>query len=152
MPSLGEATVDLRKACSSGLATTQVLLEGINTRRYARHGMKESEQHLKDLDAAIEHLQTTLAEFKTDKRLLILKPFGGLVDAARLGTDFKGPLPLRALYTAFVFAANLIGLAQAIEQYMLYVQGIAAKRRHNRLWAPGGIEGYREGVKVQRRC
>ncbi|KAI0087246.1 hypothetical protein BDY19DRAFT_986266 [Irpex rosettiformis] len=147
VPALGEATIDLRKACSEGLATTQVLLDGINTRRYARHGAKESEQHLLDLDAAIDHLQVALADFKKDKRLMILRPFEGLVDSARLGTDLKGPLPLRALYTAYVFAANLIVLAEAIEHYMEYVQSIATKRVHNRLWAPGGLRAIVKALR-----
>ncbi|KAI0683238.1 hypothetical protein BC835DRAFT_1423494 [Cytidiella melzeri] len=145
LPSVAESTVDLRGACSEGLAAAQALLEGINTRRYARRGPKESEQQLKDLDVAVERLQAALVEFKADKRLLILQPFESLVDAAR--TDHKGPFPLRGLYTAYVFAANLIVLAQAIEQYMVYVQAIASKRRKNRLWAPGGLRAIVKALR-----
>ena len=150
VPAVGEATLDLRKACSEGLSATQILLEGVNTRRYARHGAKESEQHLKDLDAAIERLHTALTDFKIDKRLIILRPFEGLVDSTtRLDADTKGPLPLRALYTAYVFASNLIVLAEGIERYMTYVQSIAAKRKRNRLWAPGGLRALVKALRAK---
>jgi hypothetical protein len=145
LPFVRECTVDLRHACSDGLSAAKALLDSINERRYSRHGAKESEQHMKNLDAAIERLQQALVSFKQDKRLGILKPFEGLFQSAKQNN--QGPLPLRALYVAYVFAANLIVLAQAIEQYMLYIQGIAVKRRKNRLWAPGGLRAIVKALK-----
>jgi hypothetical protein len=145
LPFVRECTADLRHACSDGLSAAKALLDGINERRYSRHGAKESEQHMKDLDAAIERLQQALASFKQDKRLDILKPFEGLIESAKQSTHVL--LPMRGLYIAYVFAANLIVLAQAIDQYMLYIQGIAAKRRKNRLWAPGGLRAIVRALK-----
>ncbi|KAI0339296.1 hypothetical protein BDW22DRAFT_1409168 [Trametopsis cervina] len=145
MPFLRDATADLRGACSEGLAATKAVLDGINTRRYSRSGDKESEQQLKTLDVAIEHIQASLAEFKEDKRLLILQPFQDLIESAK--NNNMGPLPFRALYSAYVFAANLIIVSEAIENYMVYVQTVAAKRRKNRLWAPGGIRALVKALK-----
>lgn len=136
LPVIEEATADLRGACSAGFAATRTVLDGINMRRYARRGAKESEQQLADLDAALDRLKTSLAQFKTSRRLQLLRPFEGVIEDARNG---NGYVPFRGLYVSYVFAANLIVLADGIITLMELVQSTASKRTKNRLWAPGGL-------------
>ncbi|KIP09379.1 hypothetical protein PHLGIDRAFT_86838 [Phlebiopsis gigantea 11061_1 CR5-6] len=136
LPTIEEATAELRGACSAGLGATVVVLDGINMRRWARGGAHESAQQLADLDAALDRLKTALAQFKTSKRLHLLRPFEAVMEAAPTA---HGGLPLRSLYVSFVFAANIIVLADAIVKLMDLVQMTASKRTKNRLWAPGGL-------------
>lgn len=136
MPTIKDATADLREACSKGLGSVRTVLDGINTKRYARKGAAESEQQLKDLDQAFEVLQQTVADFKSTRRLELLQPFQAVIASADVK---RGAIPLRALYVSYVFAANLVVLAEGILDLMAYVQTTAAKRLRNRLWAPGGL-------------
>lgn len=147
LPVVDAATADLRNACSQGLAAAKTLLDGVNTRRWARSGVKESEQYLLDLDQALEHLRATLVEFQQSKRLMLIRPFESVMECAR--KKQKGPLPFRTLFVSFVFAANIISLAQSIEQFMVYVQTKAAKRTKNRLWAPGGLRAIAKALTAK---
>ncbi len=143
LPVIEDATSDLRNACSAGLASVKTLLDGINSRRYARKGATESQQQLADLDQAIERLNICLAEFKEHKRLILVEPFQSLLQSA---DTTKGPMPLRSLYVAYVFAANLVVLASAILKLMETVQATAAKRKKNRLWMPGGLRALAKAI------
>lgn len=136
LPVIEEATADLRGACSAGFGATKAVLDGINMRRYARRGAKESEQQLADLDTALDRLKTSLNQFKTSKRLQLLQPFEGVLEDAK---NANGYVPFRSLYVSYVFAANLIVLADGIVGLMEVVQTTASKRTKNRLWAPGGL-------------
>lgn len=149
LPVIEESTADLRTACSDGLRATMTVLDGINTRRYSRKGAKESDQHITDLDGALERLRAALDEFKTSRRLQLLHPFDAVLEDAKAQTPHKlrpSSVPLRSLHISFVFAASLIVLADAIIALMEYVQLIAHKRRKNRLWAPGGLRALAKAL------
>lgn len=136
LPNIEDATADLRAACSNGLGATKALLDGINMRRYSRKGARESDQQLADLDAALERLRASLAEFKSSRRMQLLQPYEPVFEDLKTK---KGPVPFRGLYVSFVFAANLIVLSDSIIHLMELVQTTAGKRKKNRLWAPGGL-------------
>lgn len=149
MPAIEESTADLRTACSNGLRATMTVLDGINTRRYTRKGAKESDQHLADLDTALERLRTVLEEFKNSRRLQLLQPFDSVLEDARVSAPMKlrpSSVPLRNLYVSFVFAANLVVLTEATIGLMEYVQLTGHKRRKNRLWAPGGLRAIGKAI------
>ncbi|EKM50877.1 uncharacterized protein PHACADRAFT_151282 [Phanerochaete carnosa HHB-10118-sp] len=145
MPVIEESTADLRSACSNGLRATKTVLDGINTRRYARQGAEDSDQHLTDLDAAFERLRTALEEFKTSRRMQLLRPFDSC-DARTSESLRPSAVPLRSLYISFVFATNLVVLTEAIAGLMEYVQLTAHKRKKNRLWAPGGLRALGRAI------
>jgi hypothetical protein len=137
MPILEEATTDLRSACSTGLGATKTVLDGINTRRYSRTGAIESNQQVADLDNALERLRVSLEEFKNSRRLQLLQPFNPVIQESKQKNGYI--IPFRSLYICFIFASNLIVLADGIVKLMEYVQLKAHKRGKNRLWAPGGL-------------
>ena len=136
MPTLEQSTADLRSACSAALGSMKAVLDDINTRRYSRKGPKESDLHIAELDGALDRLRVALEEFKTTRRLQLTGPYESLFSNAKEG---QGYLPLRSLYVSFVFAGNLIVLADAVVTLMEYMQLTAHKRRKNRLWAPGSL-------------
>lgn len=147
LPLIEEATADLRGAVSNGLAAAKALLDGINTRRWHRKGDRESQQQLEDLDRALEQLRSSLADFQESRRLLLLRPFEPLFESAKVRK--KGPIPFRTLFIAFVFAANMIAVAQVVDQFLVYVQTVAAKRTKNRLWAPGGLRAIAKALMAK---
>lgn len=137
LPVISSATADLRASCIAGLGATQILVDGINLRRYARKGARESDQHLQDLDDALERLKVSLESFKSSDRLNLLQPFHAVFADAKVNNF--GALPIRSLYVSFVFSSNLIVLSDAVVKLMESVQKTATKRRRNRVWAPGGL-------------
>ena len=151
MSAIEDATLELRQACTRGLGAVKAVIDGINMRRYARSGARESEALLAELDEAFDHLRACLHEFRTQKRLALVEPFQAMLERAQGGSlldaDVQGArrghghsLPLRSLYISYVFAANLIVLSDSIVALMVLVQETAAKRKVNRLWAPGGLK------------
>ncbi|OBZ77446.1 Uncharacterized protein C57A7.05 [Grifola frondosa] len=134
LPVIEEATLELREACSAALAATQALVVCVNTKRYKRGGT-EAEQHLQDVEEASANLRHAMEAFKQEKRLLLLEPFQSVFAAA---DTMKMP-PMRSLYAAYVFAANLMTIGSGILVLSDAISTTARRRTHTRLWLPKGL-------------
>ncbi|KAI0070747.1 hypothetical protein K474DRAFT_1631398 [Panus rudis PR-1116 ss-1] len=145
LPVLRESTTELRRANADGIAAVKKVIDSINLKRYARNGDADADQRVSELADAINHLQTSLATFKEKNRLQLLTPFESSISEAK-GRQHKSHVPLRSLYIAFVFSANLVVLAEEVLDLMEYVQKTALKRRRNRLWAPGGLRALWKAI------
>ncbi|KAF7792649.1 hypothetical protein EIP86_003746 [Pleurotus ostreatoroseus] len=140
LPLIEDVTSELRAACSGALGAVQAVLDNINTRRYNFRKRAtyraEADALVVELDAAVERLRSALTEFSERRRLLLVEPFEPMLQKA---TEDKGPMPLRSLYIAYVFAANLIVLSESALSLAEVVQATAAKRTRPRLWGPAGL-------------
>lgn len=139
MPLLEDVTAELRVACSGGLGVVQAVLDNINTRRYNFRKRAtyraEATALVSELDGAVERLRTALHEFSESRRLLLIEPFEPILKQTKLDS----PMPLRSLYIAYVFSANLIVLSEAVLALAELVQATASKRTTSRLWGPAGL-------------
>ncbi|CAL1710858.1 unnamed protein product [Somion occarium] len=137
LPLIKESTADLREACSDGIGSIKAYIDLINTRRYARNCDVDVEQGIKNLDEGMARIRTALSDFKETKRLQLSNPFLPIIEASK--NNRKSFLPLRSLYIAYVFGANLIVLADGILALMETVLSTANKRKRNRVWAPSSL-------------
>jgi hypothetical protein len=96
------------------------------------------EQNVKDLGAAIALLSSAISMFKETHRKGIVEPYRTLISQARTMQE-QEMLPLRSLYLSFVFAADLLVVANASLRIMEGIREKMEKRQHNRLWAPKGL-------------
>lgn len=136
LPSIQEATAELRTAAVGALSALQALIVAVNTNRYRRgHALQDT--RLAELDAALSTLRAAQENFKTDRRLVLLQPYRDVMDKLEMGAVNK--IPLRALYQSFVFAANLAAACNGIVMLAEQVSGTAARRTRARLWAPKGL-------------
>ena len=136
LPTVREATTDVREACIAVLSALRELIVAVNTKRYKR-SHSEQDARLLALDRALSTLRTAMEDFKSDRRLLLLQPYQHLFEQADAG--ILKTVPLRSLYLAFVFTANLTAVSNSIVALAENVSHTAAKRKRARLWAPKGL-------------
>lgn len=136
MPILRDCSQNLREATIAATKAAQAYLSHINTKRW--RGKNTERQLSEALDEAQVHLQDTLEKFKSDDRLALLGPYKDLLSAVKTRAEAE-TLPLRSLYSCYVFAANLISTSQSTSSLLVYIQSTAARRTRNRLWAPTGL-------------
>ncbi|KAI0826576.1 hypothetical protein BC628DRAFT_1419081 [Trametes gibbosa] len=136
LPSIREATVELRTAATNALSALHALIVTVNTNRYKR-GHALQDVRLAELDTALAAMRAAQESFKADRRLVILQPYQAVMEKLDAGALNK--IPLRALYQSFVFAANLAAACDGIVMLAEQVSETAAKRTHARLWAPKGL-------------
>ncbi|KAH8103409.1 hypothetical protein BXZ70DRAFT_728472 [Cristinia sonorae] len=140
MPTVREATRDLRASTSASITAVQSVLDSINTKRYSRNGDADADKKVEQLADSMHHLRQALADFKETKRLQLVEPFQPLLEATKgYKTGASAPPPLRTLFISFVFGANMVTLAEGVLNMMEFVLATASKRRRNRLWAPNSI-------------
>ncbi|KAJ7257147.1 hypothetical protein C8J57DRAFT_1136056 [Mycena rebaudengoi] len=142
LPTLDTATRALRTASIAGLAAVRLALDDVNAARW--RGDAARQNAVEDaLDAALEALRKAVGEFEGEGRMELLKPFLPLLEAAAAQeANANAPeeeLPLRSLFVVYVFAANVLAIAQATLGLMEAVRDVNAKRRKARLWAPTGL-------------
>ncbi|KAI0635211.1 hypothetical protein C8Q77DRAFT_1106698 [Trametes polyzona] len=136
LPSVREATADLRAAAVDALSALQGLILAVNTNRYKRgHALQDA--RLASLDKALAVLRAAMDDFKAERRLVLLQPYQAVFE--KLDAGAVNRIPLRALYQSFVFAANLSTVCNGILMLAEHVSETAAKRTHARLWAPKGL-------------
>ena len=139
-PILHSCTAPLRAAVVEVLAETRVLMESVNKRRYARGSNAHTAECLESLEASTARLSSALDAFKTKDRLALLEPFAPYLDPDAGEELLKaGATPFRSLFLTYVFAANLVTVAAAVQALAQSVSQTAHKRPKNRLWAPGAI-------------
>ncbi|KAI0360638.1 hypothetical protein OH77DRAFT_1418621 [Trametes cingulata] len=136
LPSIREATAELREAGVAVLSSLQGLITAVNTNRYKR-GSTLQDERLAELDKALATLRAAIEDFKTDRRLALIRPYETMLEKAESGGTSK--VPLRSLYLSYVFAANLSTACNGIVTLAELVSETAAKRPRARLWAPKGI-------------
>ena len=126
----------MRSAGVSVLAALKKLIVAVNTKRYKR-GTAEQDAQLVELERALSALRTAIEDFKSDKRLLLLQPYQHLFEQADVGV--LKTVPLRSLYTAYVFTSNLMTTSNGIVVLAEHVSHTAAKRAKPKLWFPKGM-------------
>ncbi|GBE84358.1 hypothetical protein BKA93DRAFT_807068 [Sparassis latifolia] len=135
LPVLKNATAELREGCADSLTALQSLVECVNTKRYARDNVADAADKLRELEESCEHLRYAIGEFKETKRSLLVEPFQPMLQK----TSPREDVPLRSLYIMYVFAANLMVVANAILSLVEAVAATARKRQRNHLWMPKGL-------------
>lgn len=136
LPNIREATTELRAAGVATLSSIQALIVAVNTHRYKR-GNAIQDARLVELDTSLTALRTAIADFKADRRFVLLQPYQAVFEKHDSGAVNK--IPLRALYQSYVFAANLTVVCTGIVQLAELASETAAKRTRARLWAPKGL-------------
>ncbi|KAL7284167.1 hypothetical protein ACG7TL_001449 [Trametes sanguinea] len=136
LPTIREATADLRAAGIAALASLKELIVAVNTNRYKR-GTALQDARLADLDKSLSTLRLALDDFKVSRRLILLQPYQSVLQQADAGTLKK--FPLRALYISYVFCSNLIVVSNGIITLSQYVSETARHHNRARLWAPKGL-------------
>ncbi|PCH37055.1 hypothetical protein WOLCODRAFT_140699 [Wolfiporia cocos MD-104 SS10] len=147
IPVLRDATRELREACAGAAGACRAVIISVNTKRYGRDAAANLDANIKALDAAEERLAGVLTAFKERDRLALVEPFRDVLDEERQRQRADKPAlgqrateaPLRALYLSYVFAANMVAVAQAVKALVESVGETATRRRKNRLWAPKGL-------------
>ncbi|KAI0371992.1 hypothetical protein BV20DRAFT_940807 [Pilatotrama ljubarskyi] len=147
LPSIREATVELRGAGVAVLSSLQDLIIAVNTNRYKR-GSTLQDARLAELDKALSTLRAAIDDFKADRRFALLKPYEAVLDKLDSGAISK--IPLRSLYLSYVFAANLSTVCAGIVTLAELVSETAAKRPRARLWAPKGIRAIGKLLRSRR--
>ncbi|KAJ7132494.1 hypothetical protein C8R44DRAFT_978049 [Mycena epipterygia] len=149
LPLLSAATRPLRTATIAALAAVRAHVVHVNRTRWRRDPAGDVACR-EALDAAGVILGDAVREFNEKGRMQLLAPFLPLLDAAAasaegvngvINGDKAEDLPLRSLFIAYVFVANLVAVAEAVLVLLGAVQGIEAKRPRARLWAPTGLRG-----------
>lgn len=140
-PLLDSVTYDLRAASTAALAALRAHIAHVNRTRW--RGASTSPSTALALDEAQAHLRAALADFGAVRRGGLIAPFLPLLEASLADgktRDQPISLPLRSLYVAYVFAANMSAIAEAVVGLLGAVQEIEAKRPQKaRLWAPTGM-------------
>jgi hypothetical protein len=127
---LHAATADLRSACVSGLRIAETLITHVNTTRWWKSVDPEP-----DIDRRLDELRNAVEDFKQTRRLVVLDPFKGWTVPVQDETIG----PMRVLFDAFVFEANLVWAADAIIALLEVFSETAEKRPRARLWAPKSL-------------
>ncbi|KAI8970891.1 hypothetical protein BD414DRAFT_501521 [Trametes punicea] len=136
LPSLREATADLRNAGVAALSSLKALIEAVNMNRYKR-GSTLQDTRLAEVDKALSALRAAIEDFKVNRRLILLQPYQSVLDQGETGALNRAPL--RALYISYVFSANLVAVSHGIFSLAEVVSETARKRPRARLWAPKGL-------------
>lgn len=142
LPVIKEATADLRTACYEGAGRVQATIDCINKRRW-RTDKEEEGKAIKVFDSSFEQLQAALEAFKETNRRMLIEPYLPLLRDAHT-KEARRNLPLRSLYLAYVFATNLIVVADILLAFMEKVRETVEKRKKNRLWAPKGLRAIKK--------
>jgi hypothetical protein len=124
-------------ACIAGLAAAKSTIDFVNGRRWKRSSSLDA-GNTDALRQASQQLREANMSFKSIHRKSLVTPYLPLLLAAQ-GKKGEGALPLRALCVSYVFAANMIVVADSIIELMENVQGKVEKRVNNRIWAPKGL-------------
>ncbi|KAJ7595105.1 hypothetical protein C8J56DRAFT_1013068 [Mycena floridula] len=144
---LDSCTTNLREACVRGLDAIQSTINHVNHRRWSR----AQDSGAIDLDKAAEELRLAVSNFKETSRLTLLEPYEAMIVQCGDSAKEQIALPLRSLYVSYVFASNLIGVAEAALGIMESVANITAKRTKNRLWAPAGLRKIGKALREKDR-
>ncbi|EIW51294.1 uncharacterized protein TRAVEDRAFT_54686 [Trametes versicolor FP-101664 SS1] len=136
LPNIRDATTELRAAGVATLASIQALIVAVNTHRYKRGNALQSTR-LAELDTSLTALRAAIADFKADRRFVLLQPYQAVFEKHDAGAVNR--IPLRALYQSYVFASNLAVVCTGIVQLAELASQTAAKRTRARLWAPKGL-------------
>jgi hypothetical protein len=134
MPLLESTTSDLRAACIACLSSSKAILDHVTAWRF-RNGHEAHNQALADLTTSIEKLALARAAFMEHGRLTLIEPYLEMIKEADTFEKRKR-LPLRALYLGYVFASNLVAIADSVITFAEEVQTTAGKRKKTRVWAP----------------
>lgn len=135
LPVIKDATIELREACIDSLACLQAVIHSVNKKRYARDSAADTAARTVELEQSSARLRVALDEFRDTKRLLLVEPFRPVLELAQSQKD----VPLRSLYIAYVFAANLMAVGTAILSLVEVVAATARRRKRNKLWVPKGL-------------
>ncbi|KII87451.1 hypothetical protein PLICRDRAFT_163585 [Plicaturopsis crispa FD-325 SS-3] len=149
LPVIKAATQELREACIAGISAAQATVDLVNKARWRRNTDLEAE-HAHTLDSATERLTQALAAFRERERTLLSAPFEDLIRGAKTRQE-REALPLRSLYMAYVFAANLMSTAHVIVMFMEKVRETQGRRKKNRLWAPKELRAIAKLVTQRER-
>lgn len=139
-PVIDEATRDLRTACSEGLERVTHILSAINKGRWRANTEKDA-QCMEELNNALAKLTAATADFKANKRKLLVEPYMSLLQIAET-PEARHNLPLRSLYLAYTFSANLLTISVSVRTLMEKVRDTQVKRPKIRLWAPKGLRAF----------
>lgn len=145
LPNIRDATTELRAAGVATLASIQALIVAVNTHRYKRGNAIQSAR-LAELDTSLTALRTAIADFKADRRFILLQPYQAVFEKHDAGAVNR--IPLRALYQSYVFASNLTVVCTGIVQLAELASQTAAKRTRARLWAPKGLRAIVKLVRT----
>ncbi|KAK7002342.1 hypothetical protein R3P38DRAFT_2729656 [Favolaschia claudopus] len=151
IPLLDGVTKEVREASVKALACVRGYIVHVNRTRWKRGSngavAEEGEKVRAEMDEAEMRLAKALAEFEEVRRGQLLEPFIPLLAAFAAAKDEGGKkggdigsLPLRSLFVAYVFAGNIVAIAEAVQGLIASVQTIDDKRpKRARLWAPTGL-------------
>ncbi|KAJ7463697.1 hypothetical protein FB451DRAFT_1352935 [Mycena latifolia] len=145
LPLLDSATRELRHAAAATLAAVRAELAQVNHTRWRRDPASETTCSAA-LDAAAVRLRAAVTDFNALGRTELLAPFLPLLDAPDSAPE---ELPLRALFVAYVFAANMVAVAEALLGLAGTVQAVGAKRKRARLWAPTHVRGLWKLIRAR---
>jgi hypothetical protein len=137
MPVLNAATSELRVASAAALSAVRNMIELVNTTRWRRARARET-ACAEILDAAAAQLRAALVTFEAAGQSVLLAPFLSLLQEAATDEIPAHP-PLRALFVAYVFAADVLGIARAVLAVVDIVCALDKERTKSRLWAPTGL-------------
>ncbi|KAJ6610792.1 hypothetical protein B0H10DRAFT_2059028 [Mycena sp. CBHHK59/15] len=129
LPLLDSATRALRAESIAALAAVRGMIDHVNTTRWRRSNSVEAAARTEALDTAAARLTGAITAFVQSGRLALLQPFLPLLENAEERAE---DLPLRSLFIAYVFAANVLAIAQAALALVDQVRAIDAKRRRCR--------------------
>ena len=140
MPTVREATREIREASAAGLSAVRATLDSINTNRWSRKGDADTDKKVEVLADNLHRLRQALAAFKETKRLELLQPYQSLLNSTKgYANGASPPPPLRTLFISLVFGANMVALAEGIVLMMEFTLNTSSQRRKNRIWAPNSI-------------
>ena len=139
LPTIREATADVRSTALDVLVALKALFIAINTKRY-RSGQVKQDARLVELDKALSALRAAMDAFKTDRRMELLAPYRSVFE--RFDAGALKNMPLRSLYLSFVFASNLTMVCHGIVGLAETVTATATKRARARLWFPTGLRNF----------
>ncbi|KAJ6565829.1 hypothetical protein DFH09DRAFT_1472533 [Mycena vulgaris] len=137
LPLLDTVTAELRAASGVALASVRDTVQLVNTTRWRRDRAREA-GCTAGLDAGAARLRAAIDAFASSGQSALLAPFLLFLQTAGGEVEAVDP-PLRALFIAYVFAADMVGITKAVLALVDLVRALAAKRERGRLWAPTGL-------------
>ncbi|KAF7348773.1 hypothetical protein MVEN_01396800 [Mycena venus] len=138
LPILNAATADLRSASTAALTAVRAIVDLVNTTRWRRGTPARETACAETLDASAAQLRAALAGFDAVGQGALLAPFLPVLRDATPDETHADP-PLRALFVAYMFAADALGIARATLVLVDTARALCDKRMKSRLWAPTGL-------------
>lgn len=140
LPVLNSATAELRMASIAALDAVCAIVELLNTTRWRRAREREV-TCAQALEAAAVQLRTAIAGFEATGQGALFAPFLPVFQDATTGAgpDAEADPPLRALFLAYVFAADVLGIARAVLDLVDVVSALGENRTKSKLWGPTGL-------------